>query len=126
MAKGIGENYSPFLKDNPEVFDKILHKIIHMAAGCAVGSIQKQCEAGAIGAGVGEILAESMINNTLTNQTTINESTIVNYSKVISGIISAYAGYDVNIAASAAEVAVQNNALINAKMLVEKAKKKLC
>lgn len=123
LAKGIGENYSPFLKDNPEVFDKILHKIIHMAAGCAVGSIQKQCEAGAIGAGVGEILAESMINNALTNQTTINESTIVNYSKVISGIISAYAGYDVNIAASAAEVAVQNNALSNAKMIVEKAKR---
>ncbi|MFX7965241.1 DUF637 domain-containing protein, partial [Acinetobacter baumannii] len=60
IAQGIGENFSPLLKDNPDIFDKVLHKIIHIAAGCAIGSIQKQCEAGAIGAGVGEILAETI------------------------------------------------------------------
>ncbi|NUE94443.1 DUF637 domain-containing protein, partial [Acinetobacter seifertii] len=62
IAQGIGENFSPLLKDNPDIFDKVLHKIIHIAAGCAIGSIQKQCEAGAIGAGVGEILAETIVN----------------------------------------------------------------
>ncbi|OTT93940.1 two-partner secretion domain-containing protein [Acinetobacter nosocomialis] len=123
IAQGIGENFSPLLKDNPDIFDKVLHKIIHIAAGCAIGSIQKQCEAGAIGAGVGEILAETIINDSLNNQTTINELEIKNYGKLLSGIISAYAGYDVNIAANSAETVIENNAFVSAKVKLEGAKR---
>ncbi|WP_445407543.1 two-partner secretion domain-containing protein [Acinetobacter seifertii] len=123
IAQGIGENFSPLLKDNPDIFDKVLHKIIHIAAGCAIGSIQKQCEAGAIGAGVGEILAETMVNDSLNNQTTINELEIKNYGKLLSGIISAYAGYDVNIAANSAETVIENNAFVSAKVKLEGAKR---
>ncbi|KXO87396.1 hemagglutinin [Acinetobacter venetianus] len=123
IARGIGENFSPLLKDNPDIFDKVLHKIIHIAASCAIGSVQKQCEANAIGAGVGEIFAEAMVNDSLKNQSTINELDIKNYSKLISGVISAYAGYDVNSAASAAETVIENNALVSAKVRVEGAKR---
>ncbi|WP_336168140.1 two-partner secretion domain-containing protein [Acinetobacter sp. 161(2023)] len=123
IAQGIGENFSPLLKDNPDIFDKVLHKIIHIAAGCAIGSIQKQCEAGAIGAGVGEILAETIVNDSLNNQTTINELEIKNYGKLLSGIISAYAGYDVNIAANSAETVIENNAFVSAKVKLEGAKR---
>ncbi|MDY7371790.1 DUF637 domain-containing protein [Acinetobacter oleivorans] len=123
VAQGIGENFSPLLKDNPDLFDKVLHKIIHIAAGCAIGSVQKQCEAGAIGAGVGEILAEAMVNDNLNNQTPINELEIKNYGKLLSGIISAYAGYDVNTAANAAETVIENNAFVSAKVKLEGAKR---
>jgi len=123
LSKGIGENFSPLLKDNPDIIDKILHKIIHVAAGCVVGSLQRQCEAGAIGAGVGEILAETMINNNLESQTLIDETNIKNYGKILSGIISAYAGYDVNTAANSAEIVIENNALASAKSKLESAKR---
>ncbi|GLG83435.1 two-partner secretion domain-containing protein [Acinetobacter calcoaceticus] len=123
VAQGIGENFSPLLKDNPDLFDKVLHKIIHIAAGCAIGSVQKQCEAGAIGAGVGEILAETMVNDNLNNQTPIKELEIKNYGKLLSGIISAYAGYDVNTAANAAETVIENNAFVSAKVKLEGAKR---
>jgi filamentous hemagglutinin len=123
LSKGIGENFSPLLKDNPDIIDKILHKIIHVAAGCVVGSLQRQCEAGAIGAGVGEILAETMINNNLVSQTLIDETNIKNYGKILSGIISAYAGYDVNTAANSAEIVIENNALASARSKLESAKR---
>lgn len=123
LATSIGENFSPLLKENPDIFDKVLHKIIHVAAGCAVGSIQKQCEASAIGAGVGEVLAEAMLKNNIDNQTSIDETKIKNYGKIISGIISAYGGYDVNIAATSSETVIENNALASARAKVEQARR---
>lgn len=35
----------------------IAHKLAHALAGCIAGAIQKQCEAGAIGASIGEVIA---------------------------------------------------------------------
>lgn len=123
LASSIGENFSPILKDNPDIFDKVLHKIIHIAAACATGSIIKQCEANAIGAGVGEVLAEAMLKNNIENQTSVDETKIKNYGKIISGIISAYAGYDVYEAATSSETVIENNALASARALVAQAKR---
>lgn len=94
-----------------EDVDYVLHKIAHAAAGCAVGTLQKSCEAGAIGAGIGEIVAEELLDGR--NPTFVSEQEkqkIEAYSKLIAGTISAYAGYDVNTAANSATVAINNNA----------------
>ncbi|WP_223238130.1 DUF637 domain-containing protein, partial [Acinetobacter baumannii] len=75
----------------------ILHKIAHAAVGCAAAAATKQsCEAGAIGAGVGEIIAQEMLHGR--NPTFVSaeeKAKIEAYSKLIAGTISAYAGYDV-------------------------------
>ncbi|MGF2328342.1 DUF637 domain-containing protein, partial [Acinetobacter baumannii] len=80
----------------------ILHKIAHAAVGCAAAAATKQsCEAGAIGAGVGEIIAQEMLHGR--NPTFVSaeeKAKIEAYSKLIAGTISAYAGYDVNTAAN--------------------------
>ncbi|MDA0616427.1 DUF637 domain-containing protein, partial [Acinetobacter baumannii] len=90
----------------------ILHKIAHAAVGCAAAAATKQsCEAGAIGAGVGEIIAQEMLHGR--NPTFVSaeeKAKIEAYSKLIAGTISAYAGYDVNTAANSATIAIQNNA----------------
>lgn len=89
----------------------VLHKIAHAAAGCAAGAILKQCEAGAIGAAIGEIVAEEMLNGR--NPTFVSEAEkvkIEGYAKLASGVVSAYAGYDVNAATQSSVTAIQNNA----------------
>ncbi|WP_159152705.1 two-partner secretion domain-containing protein [Acinetobacter johnsonii] len=105
----------------------VLHKIAHAAAGCAVGALQKSCEAGAIGAGLGEIIAEELLDGR--NPTFVSEQEkqkIEAYSKLIAGTVSAYAGYDVNIAANSASTAIQNNAFKDdALMKMEAAKQYL-
>lgn len=89
-----------------------LHKLAHAASGCVAGAIQNQCESGAIGAAIGEVVAENLLDGR--NPTFISDQEklkIENYSKLIAGTVSAYAGYDVNIAANSASIAIQNNAL---------------
>lgn len=90
----------------------VLHKIAHAAVGCATAAASKQsCEAGAIGAGVGEIVAGQLIpdGQTVFDLTDDQILHIKNQSKLIVGVLSAYAGYDVNTAANSANVAVENN-----------------
>ncbi|OLV35821.1 hemagglutinin, partial [Acinetobacter baumannii] len=69
----------------------ILHKIAHAAVGCAAAAATKQsCEAGAIGAGVGEIIAQEMLHGR--NPTFVSaeeKAKIEAYSKLIAGTISA-------------------------------------
>lgn len=91
----------------------IVHKIAHAAAGCIAGAIQKSCEAGAIGAAVGEMAADLVPRNEnmTAQEIDIYNQKVINTSKLIAGTVSAYAGYDVNIAANSAETAVKNNFL---------------
>lgn len=104
----------------------ILHKIAHAAVGCAAAAATKQsCEAGAIGAGIGEVIAQEMLDGR--NPTFVSaeeKAKIEAYSKLIAGTISAYAGYDVNTAANSATIAIQNNAFKDKALLKLEATRK--
>lgn len=105
-----------------------LHKIAHAAVGCGVAAATKQsCEAGAIGAGIGEVIAQEMLDGR--NPTFVSaeeKARIESYGKLIAGTVSAYAGYDVNTAANSAAIAIQNNAFKDKALIkIEDAKKYL-
>ncbi|MBN6510056.1 DUF637 domain-containing protein [Acinetobacter pittii] len=111
LASQIGDS---LYKADPTVLQYTIHKIAHAAAGCAVAAATKQsCEAGAIGAGVGEIIAELMIpyGKTALDLDDNEINRIKGVSKIVAGSISAYAGYDVNTAANSADTAISNNSL---------------
>ncbi|HEN9538528.1 TPA: DUF637 domain-containing protein [Acinetobacter baumannii] len=111
LASQIGDS---LYKTDPTVLQYTIHKIAHAAAGCAVAAATKQsCEAGAIGAGVGEIIAELMIpyGKTALDLDDNEINRIKGVSKIVAGSISAYAGYDVNTAANSADTAISNNSL---------------
>ena len=57
MASQIGTSLD---KVDPNIFEYTIHKIAHAAVGCAAAATKSSCEAGAIGAGVGEIVAGLM------------------------------------------------------------------
>lgn len=104
----------------------VLHKIAHAAVGCATAAASKQsCEAGAIGAGVGEIVADQLLEGrNPTFISTDEKQRIEALGKLIAGTISAYTGNDVNEAANSAAIAIQNNAFKDKALLrIEAAKK---
>ena len=96
---------------NPDIFEYTIHKIAHAAAGCAAAAATKaSCEAGAIGAGVGEVIAGLMPGPVNGDEYTAEEKLRNrNAGKIVAGVVSAYAGYDVNTAANAADIAIENN-----------------
>ncbi|KAF1025256.1 MAG: hypothetical protein GAK29_02045 [Acinetobacter bereziniae] len=108
LAQGIGD----FLDfSNPDILEYTIHKIAHAAAGCAAAAATKaSCEAGAIGAGVGEIIAGLMPDPVNGDEYSTEEKLRNrNAGKIAAGVLSAYAGYDVNTAANAADIAIENN-----------------
>ncbi|MDC4729020.1 DUF637 domain-containing protein, partial [Acinetobacter baumannii] len=127
LASQIGDS---LYKADPTILQYTIHKIAHAAAGCAAAAATKaSCEAGAIGAGVGEIVASLMpkpINGIEYNDE--EKVKIKNMGKVVAGVVSAYAGYDVNTAANSADIAIQNNYLTHyskAKFVADLAKCKV-
>lgn len=112
LASQIGTSLD---KVDPSVLEYTIHKIAHAAAGCATAAIvdKSNCEAGAIGAGVGEIVAGLMIpeGKTALDLTDDERKSIINTSKIIVGTTAAYAGYDVITAANSADIAIENNSL---------------
>lgn len=108
LASQIGDNLD---KVDPKVWEYAIHKIAHAAVGCAAAAATKaSCEAGAIGAGVGEVVA-SYLNDHTKVLTLAEQQRVLNTSKLIAATVAAYAGYDVNIASNSAEIAVKNNNL---------------
>ncbi|ELK93842.1 pre-toxin domain with VENN motif family protein [Neisseria meningitidis 9757] len=92
--------------------DYVAKQFAHALAGCVSGLVQGKCKDGAIGAAVGEIVADSMLGGR--NPATLSDAEkhkVISYSKIIAGSVAALNGGDVNTAANAAEVAVVNNAL---------------
>ncbi|HEZ2160128.1 TPA: DUF637 domain-containing protein, partial [Neisseria meningitidis] len=95
----------------------ITHKIAHAIAGCAAAAANKgKCQDGAIGAAVGEIVGEALVKNTDFSRMSATEiekakAKITAYSKLVAGTASAVVGGDVNTAANAAQIAVENNTL---------------
>ncbi|MEN8273564.1 DUF637 domain-containing protein [Acinetobacter seifertii] len=127
LASQIGDS---LYKSDPTILQYTIHKIAHAAAGCAAAAATKSsCEAGAIGAGIGEIVASLMpkpINGIEYNDE--EKVKIKNVGKVVAGAVSAYAGYDVNTAANSADIAIQNNYLTHyskAKFVADLAKCKV-
>ena len=95
----------------------IAHKIAHAVAGCAAAAANKgKCQDGAIGAAVGEILGEALLSDTdlgrlnPTERAKI-EAKIIAKAKLVAGTVAALSKGDVNTAANAAQIAVENNAL---------------
>ncbi|MEO4078587.1 DUF637 domain-containing protein [Acinetobacter pittii] len=108
LASQIGDNLD---KVDPKFWEYTIHKIAHAAVGCAAAAATKaSCEAGAIGAGVGEVVA-SYLNDHTKVLTLAEQQRVLDTSKLIAGAVAAYAGYDVNTASNSAEIAVKNNNL---------------
>ena len=95
----------------------IAHKIAHAVAGCAAAAANKgKCQDGAIGAAVGEILGEALLSDAdLGRLTPIErakiEAKIIAKAKLVAGTVAALSKGDVNAAANAAQIAVENNTL---------------
>lgn len=108
LAGEIGENLD---LGSEELSDQILHKLAHAAAGCIASSLQEKCEAGAIGAVVGEMVAGSFDmepeNDGDYSQAQLNK--VKNVGQLISGVVAASAGYDVTVASQSASTAIENN-----------------
>ncbi|KAF1022549.1 MAG: hypothetical protein GAK29_03168 [Acinetobacter bereziniae] len=102
------ENISGLQKGTNLDLDYVIHKVAHAAAGCVTGAIQKDCEAGALGASLGEIFAQAITGDKF-NYTDQELIKIKNISKVFAASVAAAGGYDVNIAANSAENALTNN-----------------
>lgn len=102
----------------------IAHKLAHALTGCIAGAIQKQCEAGAIGGAVGEIVASLSPPSNGLLYTEEEKQKILLVGQLTSGVIAAYAGYDVNTASNSANIALTNNAFNEKKVkqLLEQAK----
>lgn len=107
-----------------EDINYIAHKLAHALTGCIAGAIQGQCQAGAIGGAVGEIVAGFNPPSSGLLYTEEEKQKILMVGQLTSGIIAAYAGYDVNVASNSANIALTNNAFNEKKVkqLLEQAK----
>ncbi|MFW1673084.1 DUF637 domain-containing protein [Acinetobacter baumannii] len=109
LASKIGKELGGMNKTD---FENILHKIAHLAAGCVAGAIQKQCESGAIGAGIGEFVAEFMPAASGNGVYSDDEKErVLAVGKILAAGVAGITGYDVNVASSSANTALLNNAL---------------
>ncbi|HEZ3369167.1 TPA: S-layer family protein [Neisseria meningitidis] len=91
----------------------IAHKIAHAIAGCAAAAANKgKCQDGAIGAAVGEILGEALLDGRDPGSLNVKDrAKIIAKAKLAAGTVAALSKGDVNAAANAAAVAVENNSL---------------
>ncbi|WP_435931518.1 DUF637 domain-containing protein [Moraxella bovoculi] len=107
------EIFTDYVKplDKDTLIDNITHKLAAGMTGClSAKAAGNRCEAGSIGAVVGEMWGDYQVDdpNTLTQA---QKDKLINQAKLIAGIAAAYAGEDVNVAAGVAAEAVENNAL---------------
>ena len=81
-----------------------------MASCLSAKAAGNRCDAAAIGAVVGEMWGDYQVDepNTLTQ---VQKDKLISQAKMIAGITAAYAGEDVNVAASVAAEAVRWNAI---------------
>ena len=107
------DTFSNIIKDldGDILSDNITHKLAAGLTGCiSTKAAGNRCEAGSIGAVVGEMWGDYQVDdsNTLTQA---QKDKLINQAKMIAGITAAFAGEDVNVAASVAAEAVENNGL---------------
>lgn len=91
----------------------ILHKVLHAVAGCASAAAKKaDCTAGAIGASVGEVVAELLPDPNMSDDYETYKAAREKQlflSQFIAGTIATVAGYDAVAAIDTAQTAVANN-----------------
>ena len=95
--------------DGDTLSDNITHKLAAGLTGClSAKAAGNRCEAGSIGAVVGEMWGDYQVDdpNTLTQA---QKNKLINQAKLIAGITAVFAGEDVNVAAGVAAEAVENN-----------------
>lgn len=106
------ETFSSFVKDfdSNDFADNLAHKLVAASVGCVAASAKQQsCDAGALGAMVGEMLGDYLVDGS--PLTPKQESDILNAAKLLAGSVALLTNVDVNTAASSASLAVENNAL---------------
>lgn len=98
--------------------DNIAHKLAAGLVGCASAELNKQsCEAGALGAAVGEMVADYMVDIDFQEKRALGiygedeESYIENISQLTAASVALLTGIDVNTASTQALSAAKNNAL---------------
>lgn len=109
------ETFSNIVKDldSDTLSDNIAHKIAAGLTGCLSAKASgNACDAGAIGAVVGEMWGDWHTDNPNT-LTPAQKEKLINQAKLLAGITAAYAGEDVNVAADMAAEAVRWNATGN-------------
>ena len=97
--------------DGDTLARNLSHKLAAGLTGClSAKAAGNRCEAGSIGAVVGEMWGDYQVDdpNTLTQA---QKDKLINQAKLIAGITAAYAGEDVNVAANVAAEAVRWNHL---------------
>ena len=107
------DTFSNIVKDldGDTLSDNITHKLAAGLTGClSAKAAGNRCEAGSIGAVVGEMWGDHQVDhpNTLTQA---QKDKLINQAKLIAGITAAFAGEDVNVAAGVAAEAVRWNAI---------------
>ncbi|MPX02202.1 DUF637 domain-containing protein [Moraxella catarrhalis] len=107
------DTFSNIVKDldGDTLSDNITHKLAAGLTGClSAKAAGNRCEAGSIGAVVGEMWGDHQVDdpNTLTQA---QKDKLINQAKLIAGITAAFAGEDVNVAAGVAAEAVRWNHL---------------
>ena len=97
--------------DGDALARNIAHKLAAGLTGClSAKAAGNRCEAGSIGAVVGEMWGDYQVDdsNTLAQA---QKDKLINQAKLIAGITAVFAGEDVNVAAGVAAEAVENNAV---------------
>ena len=107
------DTFSNIVKDldGDTLSDNITHKLAAGLTGClSAKAAGNRCEAGSIGAVVGEMWGDYQVDdsNTLTQA---QKDKLINQAKLIAGITAVFAGEDVNVAAGVAAEAVRWNAI---------------
>lgn len=124
LAGTIGDTLG--MSDNAFV-SKVVAIAAHAAASCATGVVDNQCQSRALGAALGEVIAENMFKPANgVEYTAAEKERILNVSKLATGVVAAYTGYDVTAAANAADTAVSNNYLSHAQEKLRSQELKNC
>jgi hypothetical protein len=96
-------------------YNYLAHKLAHALAGCVAGAAASgTCRDGAIGAALGEVVAQLMPPKNGIAYSDSEKNNVLALSKLVAGATSAYAGGNAQTAITTAETAVQNNALVPA------------
>jgi hypothetical protein len=96
-------------------YNYLAHKLAHALAGCVAGAAAGgTCRDGAIGAALGEVVAQLMPPKNGIAYSDNEKNNVLALSKLVAGATSAYAGGNAQTAITTAETAVRNNALVPA------------
>ena len=107
------EAYSGFVKDldTNDFADNLAHKLAAAGVGCVAASAKNQdCDAGAIGATVGEMIGDYLVDNPF-DLTDDQRLKITNIARFSAGTVALLANVDVNVASNTAGTAVENNSV---------------